>query len=379
MRPIHFAINAHLLSPEPGYRQAGVSEYIDQIMHHLWALTPDERWTVYVAPGVTRETLNAPANVRLRAGRLQTSKPTTRIVWEQAIAPATLLRDRPNMLFCPLNVVPMLAPCPTIVMVHDLAFLRYNMHKPAKRFYLSMLTRLSVKRASHVLTVSEFTRREVLELLHVPDHKVTAVPNGRKEDFGPVDPETVAQFRAQNDLPPQFLLTVGTLEPRKNIPTLIRAYAEAKDRLGMPLLIGGGKGWLYDEIFALVNELGLQQDVRFIGFIPREQLQLYYAAAAAFVYPSLYEGFGLPLLEAMSVGTPVVTSDAGALVEVSSDAALIVPATDMTQMAEALVGITQDEPLRAELRAKGLARAQQFSWRAAAKETLHWLQLLSRL
>lgn len=379
MRPIHFAINAHLLSPEPGYRQAGVSEYIDQIMHHLWALTPDERWTVYAPPGVTRETLNAPENVRLRTSRINTTNPLARICWEQIIAPVVLLRDQPDVLFCPLNVAPLTTICPTIVVVHDLAFLRYKMHKPAKRFYLSLLTRLSVKRASHVLTVSEFTRREVMELLHVPDYKVAAVPNGRKEDFGLVETEAVAQFRAQNDLPPQFLLTVGTLEPRKNIPTLIRAYAEAKDRLGMPLLIGGGKGWLYDEIFALVSELGLQQDVRFIGFIPREQLQLYYAAATAFVYPSLYEGFGLPLLEAMSVGTPVVTSDAGALIEVAGDAALIVPATDATQMAEALVRITQDDQLRAELRAKGLARAQKFSWHAAAKETLRWLQLLSRL
>lgn len=378
MRPTHFALNAHLLSPEPGYRQAGISEYIDQIMRHLWAITSDSPWTVYVPPGVTREMLNAPEQVKLRTSRFQTTKPTTRIWWEQAIAPAALVWDRPDVLFCPLNVVPMLASCPTVVMVHDLAFLRYKMHKPAKRFYLSVLTWLSVKRASHVLTVSEFTRREVMELLNVPDYKVAAVPNGRKEDFGPVDPATVAEFREQNDLPPRFLLTVGTLEPRKNITTLIRAYAEAKDRLGLPLLIGGGKGWLYDEIFALVSELGLQQDVQFIGFIPREQLQLYYAAATAFVYPSLYEGFGLPLLEAMSVGTPVVSSDAEALVEVAGDAALIVPATDVTHMAEALVRITQDEPLRAELRAKGLARAQRFSWEVAARGTLRWLQLLSR-
>jgi glycosyltransferase involved in cell wall biosynthesis len=218
----------------------------------------------------------------------------------------------------------------------------------------------------------------VLELLHAPPAKVSAVPNGRKEDFGPVDPEAVRRFREQHDLPPRFLLSVGTLEPRKNIVTLIRAYAKAKDRLDLPLLIGGGKGWLYDEMFALVQALGLQQDVKFIGFIPREQLQLYYAAATAFVYPSLYEGFGLPLLEAMSVGTPVVTSDAGALVEVVGDAALIVLATDVTQMAEALVRVTQDEPLRAELRAKGFARAQQFSWHAAAKQTLRWLQMLAR-
>lgn len=378
MRPTHFALNAHLLSPEPGYRQAGVSEYIDQIMRQLWAATPNERWTVYVPPGVTREMLGAPANVQLRASRINTANPLVRIVWEQIVAPAVLLRDRPDVLLCPLNVVPLLASCPLVVTVHDLAFLRFNLHKPTKRWYLSLLTRLSVKRANHVLTVSEFTRQEVLELLHVPPAKVTAVPNGRKEDFGPVDPEAVARFREQNDLPPRFLLSVGTLEPRKNIVTLIRAYAEAKDRLDLPLLIGGGKGWLYDEMFALVHELGLQQDVRFIGFIPREQLQLYYAAATAFVYPSRYEGFGLPLLEAMSVGTPVVTSDAGALVEVVGEAALIVPATDVTQMAEALVRITQDEPLRAELRTKGFARAQQFSWHTAAKQTLGWLHRLVR-
>jgi glycosyltransferase involved in cell wall biosynthesis len=375
---MHYALNAHLLSLVPGYRQAGVSEYIDRIMRQLWAATPEDRWTVYAPPGVTPALLNAPANVTLRTSRLPTSNPLARICWEQIIAPAVLLRDRPDVLLCPLNVVPLLAPCPAVVTVHDLAFLRFNLHKAAKRRYLSLLTRLSVQRAAHVITVSEFTRREVLELLRVPPGKVTAAPNGRKEDFGPLDPAAIEQFRQRKNLPSRFLLTVGTLEPRKNITTLIRAYAEARDRLELPLLIGGGKGWLYDEIFALVRELALEQRVRFIGFIPREELQLYYAAATAFVYPSLYEGFGLPLLEAMATGTPVVTSDAGASLEVAGDAALIVSAKDAEQLAKALVRISSDQALRDELRAKGFAQAQRFSWQQAAQTTLDVLRLAAR-
>jgi glycosyltransferase involved in cell wall biosynthesis len=375
---MHYALNAHLLSPVPGYRQAGVSEYIDRMMRRLWAATPDDRWTVYVPPGVTRELMDTPNAVTLCPTRLPTTNPLARIWWEQLIAPAVLLRDRPAALLCPLNVVPLFAPCPTVVTVHDLAFLRFNLHKAAKRRYLSLLTRLSVKRATHVITVSEFTRREVLELLHVAPERVTAIPNGRKEDFAPVATATVERFREQQGLPPRFLLSVGTLEPRKNIATLIRAYAQAKDQLDLPLLIGGGKGWLYDEMFALVRELDLEQAVRFIGFIPRDQLQLYYAAATAFVYPSLYEGFGLPLLEAMAVGTPVVTSDAGASIEVAGDAALIVPARDVAQMATALVRITHDDELRAELRTKGLAQAGRFSWERAAQATLQVLNSVAR-
>ncbi|HEX6290760.1 MAG TPA: glycosyltransferase family 1 protein [Herpetosiphonaceae bacterium] len=375
---MHFALNAHLLSPQPGYRQAGVSEYIDRIMRQLWTITPDDRWTVYAPPGVTRALLDAPAHVALHPSRLPTTNPLARIAWEQIVAPAVLRHDRPAVLLCPLNVVPLLAPCPTVVTVHDLAFLRFNLHRPAKRRYLSLLTRLSVRHAAHVITVSEFTRREVLELLNVPPDRVTAVPNGRKAEFAPVDEATIERFRQQKGLPPRFLLSVGTLEPRKNIATLIRAYAQARDRLDLPLLIGGGKGWLYDEIFALVRDLGLEQDVRFIGFIPRDELQVYYAAARAFVYPSLYEGFGLPLLEAMAVGTPVVASDAGASIEVAGDAALIVPATDAARMADALMRVTDDAALRDEMRAKGLAQARRFSWERAAQETLGVLRRVAR-
>lgn len=374
---MHTAINAHLLSPTAGYRQAGVSVYIQQLLQHLWtdaALSADDRWTVYASPGVTRQRLHAPPDVALRVSRLPTSRPLARILWEQIVAPAALLRARPDVLFCPLNVVPLLAPCPSVVTVHDLAFLRFNLHQPAKRRYLTALTRRSVQRASHVITVSEFTRREVLELLDVDPERVTAIPNGRDERFAPVDAATLERFRAERELPPRFVLFLGTLEPRKNVTTLIQAYAQARAELDMPLLIGGGKGWLYEDVFALVRELGLEQSVQFTGFIDSEALPLYYAAATAFVYPSLYEGFGFPPLEAMATGTPTIVSTAAALTEVTGAAALHVPSQDVNALAAALLHITSDETLRAELRARGLVRAQQFSWRRAADETLRVLR-----
>ncbi len=375
----HFAINAHLLSPTTGYRQAGVSGYIQQLLSHLWAVAPADRWTVYAPPGVSRALIDAPPPVTLRVSRLPTTNPLARIVWEQAVAPPVLLRDRPDALLCPLNVAPLLAPCPTVVTVHDLAFLRFRLHQPAKRLYLAALTRVSVRRAAHVITVSEFTRREVLDLLGVPPAKVTAIPNGRDPRFQPVDESTLAAFRARMRLPPRFLLFVGTLEPRKNVPTLLRAYARVKERLRLPLVIGGGKGWLYDEIFALVRELSINDEVRFLGFVDRDDLPLLYAAATAFVYPSLYEGFGFPPLEAMASGTPVVVSDAGSLQEVVGDAGMIVPARDVDALAESLVRVTHDDAWRAELRARGLRRARQFCWEDAAAATVDILRQVADL
>lgn len=376
--PLHVAVNAQLLSPTGGYRQAGVSAYIELLLRHLPQAAPRARWTVYAPPGVSSERLGSPAHMQLRPSRFDTSKPLTRIAWEQLVAPLALMRDRPDVLLCPLNVMPLLAPCPCVVTVHDLAFLRFNLHKPAKRRYLATLTNRSVRRARHVITVSEFTRQEVLALLDVDPDCVTAIPNGRDTRFRPQEPEAVEDFRAARELPERFVLFVGTLEPRKNLPTLLRAYAKVRAELAMPLVIGGGKGWLYDEIFALVRELGLERDVRFLGFVESADLPLLYAAATAFVYPSLYEGFGFPPLEAMATGTPVLISDTGALREVVGEAGLSVPAQDVDGMAAALLRITRDTELRVELREKGLERAQQFSWERASKSTAEVLHAAVR-
>lgn len=375
---MHFAVNAHLLSPVSGYRQAGVSRYIEQLLRRMLPAAPDDEWTIYGPQGIA-PLIERTSRTRLRLSRLPTTNPLARIVWEQLAAPAVMLRDRPQVLFCPLNVVPLATHTPSVVCVHDLAFLRFpERFRASKRRYLSALVRVSVRRAVHVLTVSEFTRQEVIELLGVAPSKVTATPNGRDERIGPLPEAEIEAFRRRQQLPAEFLLFLGTLEPRKNLITLLHAYAQRKDELGMPLIVAGGKGWLFESIFKTVEELGLRELVHFAGFVPGEDLGHWYNAATALVYPSLYEGFGLPPLEAMQCGTPVITSDAASLVEVVGDAGSIVAATDATALGDALVRITSDPALRAEMRERGLLRAQQFDWGRTATGTLAALRAAAR-
>lgn len=367
----HFAVNAHLLSPVGGYRQAGVSNYIERLLRQMLGQALDDRWTIYASLGVSRERITATARTQLRLSRLPTQKPLARILWEQCIAPLLLLRDRPVALLCPLNVVPLAAQCPSVVTIHDLAFLRLPYYfRPAKQRYLAALTRLSVHRARHVITVSEFTRQEVIALLDVPPHKVTTVLNGRDPTLVPPSQAAVAQFRQRRSLPEQFLLFVGTLEPRKNLVNLIHAYAQVRNIVNLPLIIAGGKGWLYEPIFRAVEALGLQDRVHFVGFVEQQELALWYGAATVAVYPSVYEGFGFPALEAMQCGTPVITSNTTSLPEVVGDAALTVDPQDVDQLAQALHRMADDWMLREELRRRGLERVQRFDWGRTAGETL---------
>jgi glycosyltransferase involved in cell wall biosynthesis len=368
---VHVLVNAHLASFGGGYRQAGVSRYITELLSAMWRISDDTRWTVCTAPGVSRESLGAPDHVRVVASALPTHRPIGRIVWEQVVAPGLLGRERPDVMFCPLNVVPLMAPCPTVVTIHDLAFLRYDVHRGEKRAYLSAMTRLSAERAAHIVTVSEFTRREVIELLGVTPERVTAVPNGfRRTPARPPESSQLESFRTARALPPRFLLFVGTVEPRKNLAGLLRAFALVKDRLAMPLVIVGGRGWRTGPLSELLMQLKLGDRVRFEGFVADEDLPDYYAAATAFVYPSLYEGFGFPPLEAMAAGTPVVTSNTSSLPELVGTAALTVTPGDERALADALVRVVEDDTLRARLRAAGLTRVDQFSWDSCARATL---------
>ena len=375
---MHVGFNAHLISAAPGYRKTGVSNYAEQLLKAMWWLpdAADLRWTVYSAPGVDAAYLDAPANAEIRPSRLPTGRAPGRIAWEQAVAPATLAVDRPDVLFCPLNVVPLLAPCPSVVTVHDLAFLRFDLHHRHKRAYLKLMTKLSAGRAAHVLTGSEAIRGEVIELLGIAPAKVTAVPHGLDPRFQPAPCGVAAEYRRREGLPEQFLLSVCTLEPRKELATLIKAYARIRSRLRMPLVVAGARGWREGGLFDLVSELGLGNDIRFLGFVPDVDLPLLYAAALAFVYPSQYEGFGLPPLEAMGVGTPVVTSDAEALAEVGDRATVRFPAGDVTALAAALELVAGEgsTSLRHRLSVDGLRRAEAFRWEDSARRTLDILR-----
>ncbi|GAC1542244.1 MAG: glycosyltransferase family 1 protein [Herpetosiphon sp.] len=366
----HIAINAQLLSPEAGYRQAGVSGYIQRLLRRMLGAAIQDEWTVYAPPGVDRRLMRAGRTTTLRTAPLPTRHPAVRIFYEQTLLPLALIRDWPDVLLCPLNVMPLMAARPTVVTVHDLAFLRFpHLFPPAKQRYLAALTRQSMRRAKRIITVSEFTRREVLELFGVDPGVVQTIPNGRDEGFERPPAAEIARFRQRHGLPEHFVLFVGTLEPRKNLVALIRAYDRVRREIAMPLILVGGKGWLYEPVLQTIETLGLRDDVRLAGFAASEELACWYGAATMFVYPSLYEGFGFPPLEAMQCGVPVVTSNRASLPEVVGDAAVLVDPDDVDALANALLQVARDANLRDELRHRGLEQAQCFSWGVTAEAT----------
>jgi len=368
---MHVAINAHLLAHTRSFRRAGVSHYIEQVLIHLGHLDQTNQYSVYTTRGIDQQALGLPPNFRVLPSRFPTINPRVRIPWEQLLAPLLLRQSGADLFHGVLNVLPLACPVPGVVTVHDLAFIRFpQTFRAYNRTYLDFATRMSVRRAVQILAVSEHTKRELVGLLGVPAERVVVTPNAVRAHFRPPEPATLAAFRANKGLPERFVLYVGTLEPRKNLTTLLSAYAEIVRRHDVPLLVGGGKGWLYDAVFQRLEELGLRERVHFVGYIEEEELPLWYAAATVFVFPSIYEGFGMPPLEAMACGTPVITSNSSSLPEVVGDAGLMVAPTDASAFATALDQVLSDAALHDDLRTRGLVRAQAFAWRTTAERTL---------
>lgn len=260
----------------------------------------------------------------------------------------------------------------TLLTVHDLSFIRDpDSAMPVLRAYLNRVVPRSVARAHHVLADSQATRDDLIALFGVAPGKVSVLYSGVSPDFQPVrDPAMLAAVRRRYQLgSAPFVLAVGTLQPRKNYARLIQAVARQPDP-GLRLVIVGGKGWLYDAIFAQVVQSGMEGRVTFAGFAADEDLPALYSAARVIAYPSTYEGFGLPILEGFACGTPVVTSTASCLPEVAGGAALLASPTDVDEMAAALHRAAADDTLRADLIARGHARARAFTWPRAARQLL---------
>lgn len=370
---MQIALDAQLIHTGASFRSAGVSAYSLNLLRALGAArlagATRHRFTAYVnAPGL------ALPGVDLVQSRLPLQRPLVRIAWEQALFPVAL--GDAGLVHGLVNVLPLAARIPGVVTVHDLAFLRTPDALPrAKRAYLAALCRASVARAAHVIAVSNQTADDLCALFGTPARKITVVPNGVGADFIPAADSEIATLRAAHVPPARYLLFVGTLEPRKNLDTLVRAFARWRAQAApgdrdIKLVLAGAKGWFYEQIFAQVQALGLADAVLLTGYVPANDLPYWYQAALGFVYPSRLEGFGLPVLEAMACGVPVITSRAPSLMEVAGDAAICVEATDESALAHALALLVTQDALRAELCQRGLARAALFSWQRTAAETL---------
>jgi glycosyltransferase involved in cell wall biosynthesis len=368
---MHIGIDAHAI----GAQQGGNETYIRNLIKSLAEVDGENRYTIYLA--------NARAAALWRDGFANQFKnftirllpPPTPLVRVPVFLAYELLKRPVDVLHVQYTAPPFCR-VPVIVTIHDLAF----EHLPETftrrgSFQLKLTVRRTAKKAARIATVSEFSRQDLIRTYHLPPEKVTVTYNGIESHFTPQpkSPGESAEIRQRFGIARDFLLAVGSLQPRKNLVRLIRAYAKLRnenENFTRQLVVVGRKLWLTDEIFAEVKKQRWADDVILTGYVADEDLPALYRSASAFVYPSLFEGFGLPPLEAMACGAPVVTSDTSSLPEVTGDAALLIDPRDEQSLVNALIEVVNNQPLRARLREKGIAQAGKFTWREAAEKTL---------
>jgi len=361
---MHIGLNAHLLSAQAGYRTAGIHGYIDGLLRHLPAAVPSgSRLTAFVGAANTAQF----DGITMRRSAFDTESPLRRIIWEQVFQPFEL--GGVDLYHALAFVAPLMLTKLSVVTIYDLSFIHYPQRlPPARRLYLRLLTGLTCRRARRVIAISHSTARDLTDTLGIPAGKIdVAAPGYDPVQFHLRPAAEIAAFRRAKNLPDRFWLFVGTLEPRKNLPVMLEAYAALKNP--PPLIIGGGKGWDYAPIFETVARHNLEQSVQFVGFIPPHELPIWYNCAEAFIYPSVFEGFGLPVLEALACGTPVIVSDATSLPEVAREAGLLVPPHDTAAWTEALRRASEDEVWRAAARERGFVEAARYSWAQTAQQT----------
>lgn len=285
-------------------------------------------------------------------------------------------RARPRVLFVPAHVVPLLHP-PTVVTIHDVGYRVFpEAHTARRRLELEVTTRWSVRAARHIVTISHATKCDLVAWYGVDPQRITVTHLGVSAGFAPpADPQDIAEVRMRYGVHQRpYVLYIGTVQPRKNLVRVIDALAHTLAAgYDLDLVIAGKQGWLSESIVRRAAELGITHHVHFTGYVADADLPALLAGAQAFVFPSLYEGFGMPVLEAMACGTPVITSTMSSLPEVAGDAALLVDPLDTNAIAWAIMRLCDDENLRTDLRWRGLARVRQFTWEECARRTLEVL------
>jgi glycosyltransferase involved in cell wall biosynthesis len=360
-------------------RPVGAGNYIIELIRHIERLDEAEEFVVFAQPH-GRDLIEVPARPGFEWVMVPERSPAQRLVWEQAAFPRLVGKARLDLLHSPHYTRPVRLPCASVVTFHDMTFFLYpHLHTLSKRLYFPQAIRLSARKANALIADSESTRQDAIRLLGISPERIYTVPLGVSPAFRPVrEAERLEAVRQRYSLPEHFILYVGLVEPRKNLPMLLRAYRRLQDyqhqqggAVAVPLVIVGRSGWRTEQVFDLVNALAIKEKVHFSGYVPAVDLPIVYNLADVFVYPSLYEGFGLPPLEAMACGTPVITTAVSSMPEHVGQAGVLIPPQDEGALFQALVAVLEDPDLRRQLAKKGPERAAQFSWNRTALETLN--------
>ena len=356
-------------------QNAGIGRFVRNLVSAVVANdSTDAFLLLHAAPNPGRA-VSYPGGSNVSHRVLRVNERWTNIIWHrlQVPLPADWLTGPVDLFHSPDFVLPPVRAARSILTVHDLAFLLYPECADARlRAYLEKTVPRSVQRANYVVADSENTRNDVICLLGVPPERVTVVPGGVDPAFKPVtDPARLAALRRTLGLDPvtPYILFIGVIEPRKNLMGLIEAFDILKSRRSLPhkLLVAGRRGWLSESTMERAARSPFRDEIIFPGFIPEGEIATLYSAAEAFAFPSHYEGFGLPVLEAMACGTPVVASRASSLPEVVGDAGMQVDPDDSERLASALELLALNPEMRADFRERGIARAATFTWGAAAR------------
>lgn len=362
---MHIGIDVRL----PFYQMGGISQYILHLLPALAEIDQENRYSLFHMRRDGRS--HTPSATNFNRRNVFTPCHHKLEPWALGME---LLPYRLDVLHSPDFIPPQWGARRRMITVHDLNFIFYPqfLTQESMRYYANQIER-AVQVADHISADSHATRHDLIEQLRVPPEKITTVHLAANPLYERAYEETAVSATLQKyNLPRNFILFVGTLEPRKNLPFLIRAYDQLlrQDEIDVPLILVGGKGWLYEEVFTTINELGLQEKVRHLSGIFDEQLAHLYHAAGVLVTPSHYEGFGLPALEAMHCGCPVIVSNRGSLPEVVGEAGIKLALDDEAIWTDTLRRVLKDSALREKMITRGYAQAKTFTWQKAAEMTL---------
>jgi glycosyltransferase involved in cell wall biosynthesis len=350
--------------------RTGVGYYTEHLLQHLATeveRSGDELIVISNKPIDTTKPL--PGHVRVCSDR----QFPLRIGWMQLVASRVLRDLQPDVAHFTNGMIPPAPPVPTVVTIHDMSLRLHPRCHPIRRLIINRpLSAVAIRAASSIVTVSESARGDLLRLHPTDPDRVGVVHEAAGPGFEPLlDRARLDAVSRRYGLPKPFVLYVGAIEPRKNLRRLMGAFASArKQGMRHELVCAGPYGWSSRDLAATIEGLGIRDAVHFTGYVPVEDLPSIYNLAEMFAFPSVYEGFGLPVVEAMACGTPVITSNTSSLAEIASGAAETVDPYDVDAIAAALLRLARDASWRAELSARGLARAQRFSWTRTAREML---------
>ncbi len=375
---MHIGVDARALTKE---KKVGVHNYCLNLLKSLARIDFDNKYTLYVDKPVKESFTVEDGRFSFKILNLGWLGRRHRWLWQGTIWAMDLVLHPIDILFSPASAFCWYRPGKFVVTIHDTSF------QISKDFYTTKIRAIwgisprSAKYADMVIVPSQSTKRDVVRFYGVNPEKIAVIFEGHDEEvYKPQDNlAQIEETKREYNIRGKYILYVGTLEPRKNIPRLIEAFHSLKkEGVKHKLIVAGKLGWLYKDIFTTVNRLNLENEVIFTGYVPQKELPILMSGAEVFAYPSLCEGFGLPPLEAMACGTPVIVSNTSSLPEVVGDAGILVDPYDSKEIAQAMYHVISDEGLRQQMRQKGLKRAKMFSWEKTAQQTLKVFEIVYR-